>query len=194
MAIETGLEGKPWYFGLLVGLLASGALGYLGYSLVVKDMWQTQQDQAAKMQELENKIVRGQIALVKLPQVREEVALLDSELEKLLMILPPRRDVPNVLRRFRALAEQGDFVLNRFAPGVEVEKDFYNEWPIQVELQGTYHNLARFFDRMSRFSRIFNIDNLKIDQKREDQHSISATFVAKTFVFKEVSTDEEEEL
>ncbi len=146
------------------------------------------------MQELENKIVRGRIALVKLPQIREEVALLDSELEKLLMILPPRRDVPNVLRRFRALAEQGDFVLNRFAPGVEVEKDFYNEWPIQVELQGTYHNLARFFDRMSRFSRIFNIDNLKIEQQREDQHSISATFVAKTFVFKEASGDEEEEL
>jgi len=193
MALE-GLEGKPWYFGLVLGLVFTGALGFLGYMVVVKEMWKTQQDQEVEMKELEDKIVRGQTALAKLPQVREEVALLDSELEKLLLILPPQRDVPSVLRRFRALAEQGDFVLNRFAPGIEVEKDFYNEWPIQVELQGTYHNLARFFDRMSRFSRIFNIDNLKIEQQRENQHSISATFVAKTFVFKEASLDEEEEL
>lgn len=193
MALE-GLEGKPWYFGLVLGLVFTGALGFLGYMVVVKEMWKTQQDQEVEMKELEDKIVRGQTAMAKLPQVREEVALLDSELEKLLLILPPQRDVPSVLRRFRALAEQGDFILNRFAPGIEVEKDFYNEWPIQVELQGTYHNLARFFDRMSRFSRIFNIDNLKIEQQRENQHSISATFVAKTFVFKEASLDEEEEL
>jgi len=193
VALE-GLEGKPWYFGLVLGLVFTGALGFLGYMVVVKEMWKTQQDQEVEMKELEDKIVRGQTAMAKLPQVREEVALLDSELEKLLLILPPQRDVPSVLRRFRALAEQGDFVLNRFAPGIEVEKDFYNEWPIQVELQGTYHNLARFFDRMSRFSRIFNIDNLKIEQQRENQHSVSATFVAKTFVFKEASLDEEEEL
>lgn len=193
MALE-GLEGKPWYFGLVLGLVFTGALGFLGYMVVVKEMWKTQQDQEVEMKELEDKIVRGQTAMAKLPQVREEVALLDSELEKLLLILPPQRDVPSVLRRFRALAEQGDFILNRFAPGIEVEKDFYNEWPIQVELQGTYHNLARFFDRMSRFSRIFNIDNLKIEQQRENQHSISVTFVAKTFVFKEASLDEEEEL
>ena len=193
MALE-GLEGKPWYFGLVLGLVFTGALGFLGYMVVVKEMWKTQQDQEVEMKELEDKIVRGQTAMAKLPQVREEVALLDSELEKLLLILPPQRDVPSVLRRFRALAEQGDFVLNRFAPGIEVEKDFYNEWPIQVELQGTYHNLARFFDRMSRFSRIFNIDNLKIEQQRENQHSVSATFVAKTFVLKEASVGEEEEL
>ncbi len=192
MAVETGLEGKPWYFGLVLGLVVSAGLGGLGYAMVVKDMLRTQQDQEVTMRKLEDKIVRGRTAMTKLPEVREEVALLDSELEKLLTVLPPRRDVPNVLRRFRALAEQGDFVLNRFAPGIEIEKDFYNEWPIQVELQGTYHNLARFFDRMSRFSRIFNIDNLKIEQQREEQHSISATFVAKTFVFKEASVDEEE--
>ena len=193
MALE-GLEGKPWYFGLVLGLVFTAALGFLGYTVVVKEMWKTQQDQEVELKELEDKIVRGQTAMAKLPEVREEVALLDSELEKLLLILPPQRDVPSVLRRFRALAEQGDFVLNRFAPGIEVEKDFYNEWPIQVELQGTYHNLARFFDRMSRFSRIFNIDNLKIEQQRENQHSVSATFVAKTFVFKEANVDEEEEL
>ena len=63
------------------------------------------------------------------------MALLEVQLEKLLKILPPRRDVQDVLRRFRALAEQEDFVLSEFRPGAEAQKDFYNEWPITVRLQ-----------------------------------------------------------
>ena len=123
----------------------------------------------AQIVELQGKISRGLAAKAKLPQFREEVALLEVQLEKLLKILPPRRDVQDVLRRFRALAEQEDFVLSEFRPGQENQKDFYNEWPITVRLSGTYHNLARFFDRMSRFSRIFNVDNLQISQTRGSQ-------------------------
>ena len=189
MALETGLEGKPWYFGAVVGQLAAGVLTYLGYTLQIKEMWLSQEEQRETLNTLEDKIVRGEAAKARLPLFRQEVGVLEEELQKLVQILPQRRDVPDVLRRFRALAEQGDFVLNRFAPGIEIEKDFYNEWPISVEVQGTYHNLASFFDRMSRFSRIFNVDNLKIDNKRQGQHSVSASFVAKTFYY--TTVDEE---
>ena len=55
-----------------------------------------------------------------------------------------------------------------------------------MRLRGTYHNLARFFDRMSRFSRIFNVDNLQITQARGGgQQTIQASFTAKTFVYQE---------
>ncbi len=191
--METGLEGKPWYFGAVVGLLATGVLSYLGYTMQIKEMWATQEQQVETLYSLEDKVVRGEAAKARLPQFRQEVSVLQGELEKLLQILPPRRDVPDVLRRFRALAEQGDFVFSRFAPGAEVEKDFYNEWPISVELQGTYHNLAAFFDRMSRFSRIFNVDNLKIGNSRQGRHSVLATFVAKTFYYTAPPEDEGEE-
>lgn len=192
MAMETGLEGRPWYFGLAIGLLVLGVLGYLGYSMQIQDMQKTQEKQVRDMQKLQGQIVRAEAAQAKLPQFRTEVALLELELQKLLVILPPRRDVPTLLRRFRTLAEQGDFALNTFAPSSEVERDFYNEWPISVELQGTYHNLAEFFDRMSRFSRIFNVDSLRIRQRPQAQHSITANFVAKTFVYKELATAEDE--
>lgn len=183
--METGLEGRPWYFGAILGVGVGVGLCVLGYTFQIKDMRVQFEEAGKQLQELEDKVARGQAAKARLPQFERQVALLESELDKLLQILPPRRDVPDVLRRFRALAEQGDFVLSSVKPGIEVEKEFYNEWPISFEVQGTYHNLARFFDRMSRFSRIFNVANLKIDEKREGQHSITASFVAKTFVYKE---------
>jgi Tfp pilus assembly protein PilO len=169
-----------------IGLGLGIAAAALGYQLQIKPMMQERDRNNAQIVELQGKITRGLAAKAKLPQFREEVALLEVQLEKLLKILPPRRDVQDVLRRFRALAEQEDFVLSEFRPGVEAQKDFYNEWPISVKLRGTYHNLARFFDRMSRFSRIFNVDNLQITQSRgRDQQTIQASFTAKTFVYQE---------
>jgi Tfp pilus assembly protein PilO len=180
------LEGKRWWVGALIGLILGFAGALLGYQMQIKPMHQERDRNNQQIVELQGKISRGLAAKAKLPQFREEVALLEVQLSKLLKILPPRRDVQDVLRRFRALAEQEDFVLSEFRPGQEVQKDFYNEWPISLRLQGTYHNLARFFDRMSRFSRIFNVDNLQITQNRtRDQHTIAASFTAKTFVYQE---------
>jgi Tfp pilus assembly protein PilO len=187
VAFETGLEGKPWWVGVAIGLALGGAAALLGFQLQIKPMQAERDRNDAQIVELQGKITRGLAAKAKLPQFREEVALLEVQLEKLLRILPPRRDVQDVLRRFRALAEQEDFVLSEFRPGSEAQKDFYNEWPINVRISGTYHNLARFFDRMSRFSRIFNVDNLRISSSRAGggAHTIQATFTAKTFVYQE---------
>lgn len=184
MALETGLEGRPWYFGAVVGLVATAALVFAGHRFQLKGMLETRVEQQRRLEQLEERIARGRAAQAKLPQFRAEVAALEAELEKLLEILPPSRDVPDLLRRFRALTEQGDFVLSKFTPGAEIQREFYNEWPISLELEGTYHELARLFDRMSRFSRIFNVDNLRIAEQSEGQHSINARFTAKTFVYK----------
>ncbi|HVR28006.1 MAG TPA: type 4a pilus biogenesis protein PilO [Thermoanaerobaculia bacterium] len=188
--METGLEGKAWWVGVAIGVGLGVAGVLLGYQLQLKEMHAQRERNNGQIVELQGKISRGLAAKAKLPQFREEVALLEVQLEKLLRILPPRRDVQDVLRRFRALAEQEDFVLSEFRPGQEAQKDFYNEWPITVRISGTYHNLARFFDRMSRFSRIFNVDNLQITQSRAaGQHTIAASFTAKTFVYQETEPE-----
>ena len=142
-----------------------------------------------KLAELQVKIQEGRAAKQKLPQFREEVRRLELELDKLLRILPARRNTPELLRRIRQLTEQGNFDLLRFTPGNFVDKDFYSEWPINIRLNGTYHNLALFFDRVGRFSRIINIENLKVTTapKNAKGHTIGATFVAKTFIYKETA-------
>jgi len=82
------------------------------------------------------------------------------------------------------LTRQGDFTLKKFTPQDFVPKEFYAEWPIDIALDGTYHNLALFFDRMSRFSRIINVEALRVSELRDvPQKSISATFTAKTFIY-----------
>ncbi len=188
MALKTGLEGKPWYVGLAVGLVVGGIVYALGSWRALQPKRNEIAGQEARLAELQTKLQEGRAAKQELPKFREEVRQLELELDKLLRILPARRNTPDLLRRIRSLAEQGDFTLKRFTPGVLSDKEFFSEWPIAVNLEGTYHNLALFFDRISRFSRIINIEDLTITALTtpgRGQHTIAATFNAKTFVYKE---------
>jgi type IV pilus assembly protein PilO len=186
---RTGLEGKPWYMGALLGLLMGvviyGGVHYLKLTKQ-KDVLAAEEE---KLTELQRKIAEGRAAQAQLPRFREEVRLLELELDQLLRILPARRNTQELLRRVRALTEEGDFNLQRFTPGSEIDRDFYSEWPISINLQGTYHNLALLFDRVSRFSRIINIENLKIDARTSGRHSLTASFRAKTFIYKDPPPD-----
>jgi len=188
VAFKTGLEGKPWYFGLAVGLGIGLLLFGVGYWRLLQPKRDEYDRLEAKLAELQTKIQEGRAARQELPKFREEVRQLELELDKLLRILPARRNTPDLMRRIRALAEQGDFTLKRFTPGQLTDKEFFSEWPITVNLEGGYHNLAQFFDRVSRFSRIVNIEDLEISALQATKtggHTIGSNFIAKTFVYKE---------
>ena len=210
MALKTGLEGKPWYIGLGVGLGIGALLFGAGYWRLLQPLREDYDRAETQLAGLQSKIQEGRAAKAELPKFREEVRQLELELDKLLRILPARRNTPDLMRRIRSLAEQGDFTLKKFNPGTLSDKEFFSEWPISVDLEGSYHNLALFYDRISRFSRIINIEDLEIkglpppktnlapgskEAKAAalvEQHTITATFQAKTFVYKEPEAEDAE--
>src|SRR5687767_2411246 len=111
--MQTGLENKPWWVGALVGLGLGAAIVGAGYYVVNKKQLEEIRVREGRLAELQVKIQEGRAAKEKLPQFREEVRRLELELDKLLRILPARRNTPDLLRRIRALTEQGDFNLLR---------------------------------------------------------------------------------
>lgn len=196
MAAISALEGRPWHYGLVVGLLIAAAIIGVGWWQLLGPMNEEIEAKDARLAELEQKIQEGRAAKQRLPQFREEVRRLELELDKLLRILPARLNTEDLLRRFRALAEQGDLDLISIRPGSRQERDFYSEWPIDISVTGTYHNLALFFDRIGRFSRIINVDDLRIqsvDPRQSGGHSISSDFRAKTFIYRDVPLEEEQQ-
>ena len=186
MAIEA-LKDKPWYVGLGVGLGVALVLFGLAEWRLYTPMKKQISRQQTKLEGLQAKIQEGRAAKQRLPQFREEVRRLELELEKLLRILPSQLNTEDLLRRFRALGEQGSLSLERIRPSGLSNQDFYRSWPIQMTVSGTYHNLAIFFERIGRFPRIVNVDNLKVTAGRagNSRRTIKATFTAKTFVYRD---------
>ena len=181
------LEGKPWYYGLGIGVVLALALYAVAYFYLpnFSEMKQTLENKKNELDSLNQKITQGRAAERRLPQLREEVRRTELDLQRILQILPTKRNVEELIKRVEALARQGDFFLKRFAPKDYINKDFYAEWPIEIQLDGTYHNLALLFDKMARFSRIINVEDLVMMGYPDAQggRTLGANFVAKTFIY-----------
>ena len=182
------LEGKPSYYGLIIGLVLAGGLVYGGYYFFISKTQDDIRFAENQISELDKKIEQGRSAQRKLPQFREEVRRLELELEKLRRILPSARNTEEIIKKVKSLVDQGDFVLHKMtmpkpgAPGT----DPYVEWPISISVDGRYHNLAILFNRLSNFSRIINVEQITISALNiQTERTITADFVAKTFMYVE---------
>lgn len=184
MALELRLEERKWSVALGIGLAFGIAMAATIHYAWFRGLNEEIARKRTELDGLQQEIQKGRAAERKLSQFREEVRRLELELSKLLQILPSKRNTEELIKRIETLTRQGDFSLKRFAPGEFISRDFYSEWPIFISLDGTYHNLALFFDRMSRFSRIINVEEMKIAGMGDASgKSIAASFVAKTFIY-----------
>jgi len=192
------LEGKPAWVGLIIGLILAviivGAVQYL----LIGDIDDGITAADAKIKELDTKIQQGRAAQRTLPQFKEEVNRLQLELDKLRRILPSTRNTEEIIKKVKSLVDQGDFVLHRMTfPKISPPKqggDPYAEWPISVNVDGRYHNLAILFNRLSNFSRIMNVEQITISALgNQQERTITSEFVAKTFVYIEPKEPEKKD-
>jgi Tfp pilus assembly protein PilO len=187
------LDDKPWWAGLAVGVLLAGGVLYGADRFLVKKLKENIAAADAQIVELDQKISKGRAAERKLPQFREEVKRLELELEKLRRILPSTRNTEEIIKKIKSLVDQGEFTLRRlsFPPLSAQTSDPYSEWPISVAVDGRYHDLAILFNKLGNFSRIMNVEQIGIRALgNQDTKTISADFVAKTFVYVEPKKDE----
>ena len=180
------LDDKPKWMGFLVGLiLAAGAVYAVEY-LWVKGIKEEIKQADQRIGELDEKIQQGRAAERKLPQFREEVKRLELELEKLRRILPSSRNTEEIIKKIKSLVDQGEFTLRRLSfPPVNLgSTDPYVEWPISIGVDGRYHDLAILFNRLSNFSRIMNVEQIRIGAlPNQESRTVTSEFIAKTFVY-----------
>ena len=129
-------------------------------------------------------IDRGLATARRLPEFRQEVGQLESQLDRLKTILPEERDVADLLRRVQGMATQSNLTIRGFTPRAVATRQMHAEWPIGLQLEGTYHNLGDFLERVSKFPRIINVSGIKIRSKEAggDASTITAECTATTFV------------
>jgi len=182
--MELTLTKLPWYaqVGAFVVLAGVGCgVFYYYYEMPVRaDMASREQQLVA----LKADISKGLTTAKKLPEFRAQVTDLEARLANLKAILPEAKDAADLLNRMQTVAAQSNMTIKGFKPAPTVTKQLHAEWPITLELEGTYHNLATFFDRVGKFTRIVNIGGLDVKgkDKSEANSTITATCTATTFV------------
>jgi type IV pilus assembly protein PilO len=182
--MDISLTKLPWWgqIGAFLLLAISGCVAFWWYiESPVRVEIATRQTQLTA---LKADITTGQTTAKKLPEFRNQVAELETRLAGLKAVLPEEKDAADLLTRMQTVAAQSNLTIKSFKPGATITKQLHAEWPITLELDGTYHNLAIFFDRVGKFTRIINVSGLNVKGKERPTptSTITASCVATTFV------------
>ncbi len=76
--------------------------------------------------------------------------------------LPETKEIPSLLDNISKSGQDSGLEFLLFQPNPDKTIGFYAEIPVLIQVKGGYHNLASFFDRVSRLSRIVNIKDIDI--------------------------------
>jgi len=171
----------PWY-GYLILAIVIFALAFFFY---FKPRDQELQDLRQQREKLEKEVQVLKEKKKELDKIEAELVVLNATLKDLEQIIPQQKEIADILRRIQQLAYDSRLNVLKFQPRGEVRKDFYAEWPINIEISGTYHNLGLFFDRLSKFSRLFNVNNFSINalNNQTEALTIGAKFITTTYYF-----------
>jgi len=133
---------------------------------------------------LNRKLNQAKIKAKDLPKFEAEFAEVDVLFKQALKLLPDKKEIPRLLRNVTQLGTDSKLEFRLFSPQKERPKDFIMEIPVSIEVSGSYHNVAVFFDRVGRMERIVNILNVSMKPVKARSTTLITKCDAVTYRFK----------
>ena len=110
----------------------------------------------------------------------------EGELKSAITLLPTTSEIPKLLKSITKLGNDSNLEFLLFSPEKQVSKEFYVEIPVSMEVRGSYHNVATFFDKVGKLDRIVNVVNVVMIPLEQYSTYLKTTCKAVTYRFKEV--------
>ncbi len=189
------LNELPWYAQLGIFLCIGCILAGMGYYFFISGLLEQINIKQGQLDGLKVEIQRGQAVEQKHLEFKTQNQKLLEKLATLKIILPEAKQTDDLLRQIQSSAVSSGLTIKLFQPLTVVQKDFFSEWPITMEVEGNFHNLGIFYDRLSKLSRIVNVSNVRILQSNirdNAARTIRASYTATTFVYNETAPDQAE--
>ncbi|MDN5865457.1 MAG: type 4a pilus biogenesis protein PilO, partial [Gammaproteobacteria bacterium] len=148
--INVGAAGDwPWIGKAIVIAIIIIIVLVGGYFLVVKDQLKTLDDARADEVTLRQKFERKQPLAANLEAYQKQLALMHKKFDALLMQLPSKTEIDDLLADISQTARQAGLVQKLFQPRKEVRKKFYIEKPIDMAYTGSWQQIAKFVSDVS---------------------------------------------
>jgi type IV pilus assembly protein PilO len=191
MALDFKDLGKlKWYYQVLLVAGISGALLAGFWYWYLTPIEEDIQAKTAKVEELRALVAKSEARQKELAKIKKETMELQDKLEMLKAVLPLEKETDQIFRAVQLQAAASGLRVSRVAPRSTIDHEAYTEYPIDLEVTGTFHNVGAFLDRIRQLPRIVNISGLRLQSKASEGEaaftsSVGATYTATTFVYKE---------
>jgi len=136
-----------------------------------------------EIDQLDGQIRFAAIKAKNVKKLEADLAAIDKDLKIALRLLPTTSEIPSLLTNITKLGNDSNLQFLLFSPSKEVPKELYVEIPVSVEVMGTYHDVARFFDKVGKLDRIVNVIDITMLPVKDT--TLRTACKAVTYRFKE---------
>jgi len=156
----------------------------LGYYFVISDQLvslESKEKEETKLRyEYENKFRLA----YNLKAYQEQMIQMEVQLAQMLKKLPATHETPGLLDDITFIATSAGLKISSIRWGNEVEKEFYTELPLYIDVGGSYHQFGKFVSDVANLPRIVSLHEFDINKKDKDEEDLSFNLVAKTYRYK----------
>jgi type IV pilus assembly protein PilO len=126
-----------------------------------------------------------------LEALKARMATTEADFKRALLLLPNCKEIPGLLSSISQAGSQSGLEFILFRPKAEVAKQFYADIPVEIKVFGNYHDIARFFDAVSKLPRIVSISDIKMKEPKDSggRIKVTAECLATTYKFIENPKD-----
>lgn len=170
-----------------VGVVVSAAILMVAlyYFLVYQKLSTQRENLYLEETKLQRRLSEVRSIAANISAFEAEITELEIQLNAALRQLPNEKQLEVLLTDISNLGKTAGVEIRSFRREDERVHDFYAEVPISIELEGSFHDVARFFDLMSKLPRIVNMGTINIDVGKEtiEETRLKVTGTATTFRF-----------
>ena len=138
-----------------------------------------------EIKKLENQLRLVKIRARDLERLEKERARKQEELALAVKLLPTTSEIPNLLKNITKLGNDSNLEFLLFSPDRQIPRDFFVEIPVNIQVQGVYHDVAMFFDKVGKLDRIVNVIDVSMAPVKSMDVMLKTSCKAVTYRFKE---------
>jgi len=139
---------------------------------------------------LDKEIRLARVRAKNFEKLEADFTTVEGDLKSALALLPTTSEIPKLLKSITKLGNDSDLEFLLFSPEKQVSREFFVEIPVSMEVRGSYHNVATFFDKVGKLDRIVNVVNVNMTPLKAYSTNLKTTCKAVTYRFKEAKEAE----
>ena len=167
-----------------------------GYWFMIKDQYSNLDRATKEEQSLKKQYEERAYKVANLDAFRDQMQEMQESFGALLKQLPAKTEVPGLLEDITNTGLGSGLEIKYIQLKPEVSKEFYAELPMEIQVSGTYHDIASFVSGVASLPRIVTLHDMTIssgtrlsDGGREGYESLTMSVRAKTYRYNGDSDD-----
>lgn len=143
----------------------------------------------AEYKELEAKLSKTRAVVNRKKEAARKLKIVSSKWNQAKKMLPTEASISSLLSTLTKRSSKNEIKIKHLKPLGKSSKEKYDEIKIEMEIEGSYHDVGSFMADLNNMERIVNVKNLRLSpgkgrQVEEAEFVISASFDLFTYVTK----------